>query len=94
MRLSEKEKTTILKAVAEFDATAPVYLFGSRVHDQKKGGDIDLLVLSEHLDLSAKLKIKARIFQSLEEQKIDIIIAAPGTPDPFVQMVLEDGQKL
>ena len=73
---------------------AQIYLFGSRVNDQKKGGDIDLLVLSERLDLSDKLKIKARIFQSLEEQKIDIVIAPPNTPDPFVLMALQDGEKL
>ena len=94
MRLSEKEKSTIVQAVAEFDTTARVYLFGSRVDDTKKGGDIDLLVLSSSIDLNTKLKIKAKIFQFLADQKIDIVIAAPETDDPFIQLVLKEGKRI
>ena len=94
MRLSEKEKSTIVQAVAEFDTTARVYLFGSRVDDTKKGGDIDLLVLSSSIDLNTKLKIKAKIFQFLADQTIDIVIATPETDDPFIQLVLKEGKRI
>jgi len=46
MRLPEAERQAILNAVRSEDPDAVVYLFGSRVDDAARGGDIDLLVLS------------------------------------------------
>jgi uncharacterized protein len=93
MRLTSHEKESIKKAVAEKDPAAVVYLFGSRVDDRAKGGDIDILVLSNHLTLADKLSIKARIFENLEEQKLDMIIAR-DTKDPFVKSAVESGARL
>jgi predicted nucleotidyltransferase len=45
VRLKEEEKRVILQAIQAIDKNAQVYLFGSRVNDRLKGGDIDLLVL-------------------------------------------------
>jgi len=52
-----------------------IYLFGSRVDDGKKGGDIDLyLVIKNQDDLFAKKgKFLSRIKRDLGEQKIDVI---------------------
>lgn len=52
-----------------------IYLFGSRVDDSKKGGDIDLyLVVNTHTNLfEKKIKFLARVKRELGEQKIDII---------------------
>ena len=44
MRITEKEKNVIIDAVKSTDPDAKVWLFGSRVDDSKKGGDIDLVV--------------------------------------------------
>ena len=75
MRLSEKYITVIKKNFNEFFKNGEIYLFGSRVDDSKKGGDIDLyFVLQEHSNLfEKKLKFLSRIKRELGEQKIDIV---------------------
>ena len=80
MRLSPEEVTVITKAIRQaFGQQARVWLFGSRVDDNKKGGDIDLLVeppsgCDELLD--KKLQALAKIQMQLGEQKIDMVIAS------------------
>jgi len=46
MRLTENEISVIKKCILDFDPQAKIYLFGSRVNDLAKGGDIDILVIS------------------------------------------------
>jgi len=72
---------------------AKVYLFGSRVDDSAKGGDIDLLVFSDKITYEDKLAVKKAIFSCLDEQKIDLVVTKDGG-EPFVQMVLDQGVQL
>ena len=45
MRLQSKEIQTIIQIAKDiYGETVQVYLFGSRLNDEKRGGDIDLLV--------------------------------------------------
>ena len=47
MRLQSKEIQTIIQIAKDiYGETVQVYLFGSRLNDEKRGGDIDLLVRS------------------------------------------------
>ena len=77
MRIRKEDITTIKKITKEyFGSSAKVYLFGSRVNDQKKGGDIDLYIetdLKENV-FEQKLKMLGKLHQALGEQKIDIVI--------------------
>jgi len=50
MRITELEKNTIIDAVESSDPDAKVWLFGSRADDSKKGGDIDIGILSSKVD--------------------------------------------
>ncbi|MBE0647617.1 MAG: nucleotidyltransferase domain-containing protein [Bacteroidales bacterium] len=93
MRLSPIEIAHIKECVVGFDPIAKVYLFGSRTDDTKKGGDIDLLIFSQTMDLHSKLELKGKLFQLFEEQKIDIIIEPDGSK-PFVKLILEEAIKL
>lgn len=43
------------------------------------GGDIDLLVLSQHFDKQKLRAARWRILEQLGEQKIDIIASADGS---------------
>ena len=58
--------------------------------DDKKGGDIDLLVLSQKITEQDRRKIKLSLYDALGEQKIDLLIAA-DTSKPFVRIALENG---
>lgn len=93
MRLTEIERTTVKDIVRELDAQAAVYLFGSRTDDNKRGGDIDILILSEKLTAADRDAIRLKLYDTLGEQKIDIIIAK-DTSDPFVRIAFGSGVAL
>jgi len=93
VRLKVVEKRVFLQAVHSVDPDAKVYLFGSRVDDSAKGGDIDLLVFSDKITYEDKLAVKKAIFSFLDEQKIDLVVTKDGG-EPFVQMVLDQGVQL
>ena len=58
MRLSLSETETILKLKNKyFGKSSKIYLFGSRIDDTKKGGDIDLYIETEDLTQSFEKKV-------------------------------------
>jgi len=75
MRLNEKYKKVIKKAFLEVFKDGEIYLFGSRVDDNKKGGDIDLYLVVNEYSLKKKLKFLAKIKKTLGEQKIDVVFS-------------------
>lgn len=93
MRIKDFEQTAILSTVKSLDQNARVYLFGSRVDDTKKGGDIDLLIMSTKLKSDDKRVIKMKLYELIGEQKIDIVLAADDS-DPFVKLAFETGVEL
>lgn len=93
MRLNDSEKAAIKETINLFDDRAKIYLFGSRVDDTKKGGDIDLLIMSSKLTFEDKIKIRLKLFDKIGEQKIDLLIAK-DTSDPFVRIALNNGMML
>jgi predicted nucleotidyltransferase len=90
VRLNTSEINAIKKTMQTLDPNAKIYLFGSRTDMNKKGGDIDLLILSQILNYNDKLRLKIKLFALIEEQKIDLVIAK-DTTEPFVQLALEQG---
>lgn len=78
MRLSQFEVDSIKKmATSAFGADTKVMLFGSRVDETLKGGDIDLYIEpSEQKDLSRKkVEFLVKLKLLIGDQKIDVIIA-------------------
>ena len=75
MRLSSQYIDTIKKYYIEIFQDGDVYLFGSRVDDKKRGGDIDLyLTPTDHSDLfRKKIKFLASLKLKLGDQKIDVV---------------------
>jgi predicted nucleotidyltransferase len=91
MRITEYEKNTIVDAVINVDPSAKVWLFGSRTDDNKKGGDIDIAVLSENINIDVMQEIQVRRFicNRIGEQKIDIVISNTGKEAIFKLAVAE-----
>ena len=78
MRLTDFEQKIIIKTFLECFKDGSIYLFGSRVDDKKKGGDIDLyLVPSTKFDdeIERKINFLVKVKNHIGEQKIDIVIA-------------------
>lgn len=88
MRLSSNEIKIIKQLVTLFNPTAKVYLYGSRVDENLKGGDIDLLIISPCWSFKDQLKLKAELSHQLGEQKIDVLITKEIT-SPFVALILD-----
>lgn len=88
MRLNETLRQIIKSEVAEqLGPDTMVRLFGSRVDDTQRGGDIDLLVeprLPLENRIQAECKLAARLFIRLGGRKVDVIIKQPGMSSQLI----------
>ena len=81
MRITEKDQKAIVKATHQnFGERVEVYLFGSRVDDSKKGGDIDLYIIPQQKSsaeqlYNKKIKLLVALELTIGDQKIDVVIA-------------------
>jgi predicted nucleotidyltransferase len=91
MRLSEDERRIVREAVAQrFGPEASVLLFGSRVDDHRRGGDIDLLVevpSTPDDPLAAAVALEIDVMRRLGERRIDILMAYPGDEERPVHRI-------
>jgi predicted nucleotidyltransferase len=96
VRLTDEQRKTILRVVAEIAGPqARTRLFGSRVDDSKRGGDIDLLVeLDTPIEdrLGLELKLGTRLYRAMQERKVDVVLLAPNIDQqPIHKVALETG---
>ena len=103
MRLSESQRRSIVREVSRcFGPEATVRLFGSRVDDSRRGGDIDLYVDTPCADpdalVEAKLCLLAALdgYPALEGEKIDVVIHSPLHTDerPIDRVARQEGIRL
>ena len=93
-RLLDSDRNAIVDSIMAVDGNAEIYLFGSRTDTSKKGGDIDIIILSDSLIEKDLLKIEKQIFNKIEEIKIDFIISKKLVTDNFVKIILNYAVKL
>ena len=96
MRLTEQQLTAIKSAICEITGSeSRVWLFGSRVDDSKRGGDIDLLIESDEVIpnlVELLCKLEARLVRSLGDQKLDLLLKDANTHDsPITEAARKGG---
>ncbi|WP_404297301.1 nucleotidyltransferase domain-containing protein [Halomonas sp.] len=96
MRLNQHDIDVIKAATADiFCKEAVVRLFGSRLDDAAKGGDIDLMVeLDEAVEHPARLSawLSVKVMRATQGRKVDVILAAPNLEElPIHRIAREQG---
>ena len=98
MRLSEFERQTLKRAAQDiFGPQVMVRLYGSRVDDSRRGGDIDLLIdapMSDPAQIAkAHTLFLSTVYGKLGEQKIDLLIDFPGrrSHPPIFDVARQEG---
>jgi predicted nucleotidyltransferase len=95
MRLELREIRAVREAArAVFGERTTVRVFGSRVHDHLKGGDLDL-----HLEVEPgqatfvnEMAFRDLIEQPLDELKVDVVLRERGAAlTPIDEIALRDG---
>ncbi len=84
MRLSQQTQQIVRDTVREvFGLEAKVKLFGSRINDNARGGDIDLLVelplIAAEIERKT-LQLTARLQLRIGDQPVDVLVVDPSTP--------------
>lgn len=101
MRLTEEEIAVIKTAIARrFSSVSRILLFGSRVNDNRRGGDIDLFIETDEPLAFAfvhKLEAITDIQFRLGDRKIDLVLGRPSNiadDRPIVRSAREHGIQL
>ena len=89
MRLTSEQIKIIKHCLYDvYGENACVYLFGSRVNDTEKGGDIDLLIEVDTKGFATfenEFKLAGALQRALGPQKIDLISYVKGQPTNAIQ---------
>lgn len=96
MRLNSREIAAIRRTFDEVFGEGSIYLFGSRLDDEARGGDIDLYLVPaiRHEDERRLLsRFLVRLYERIGEQKIDCILARDPSC-PIEQEALQTGVRL
>ena len=99
IRLSEKDLNDIIASFKEcFMDDDHLWIFGSRAHLEKRGGDIDLYIEPKFYEsekiYNARGKFWSMLQDKLGEQKIDIVIKSPYLDLLIYKVAREEGVQL
>lgn len=94
MRLTPAQIDTIKStAQAVLGEGVQVTLFGSRVDDRQKGGDVDLYVEAAQLDMMKKIRCKVSLQDQLD-MPVDLIVKPFGDRSPIGLIAKQEGIRL
>ena len=87
MRLTQEQITTITHAVRQtVGVDARVSLFGSRLDDSRKGGDIDLLIEAGHEPALLQRAQLKNLLESSLQLPVDLVTASFDHPSAFARV--------
>ena len=94
MRLTARDVSAIKQAVGDVlgDETE-VRLFGSRVDDSARGGDVDLMVTVDHAVENpawAMANVERKLVRELGERKVDIVLKAPNLETSLIHQLAQE----
>jgi len=94
MRLKNNEIQAIKTTFNAIFKSGDIYLFGSRIDDTKKGGDIDLYISTPNKKdmVSKKIDFLVQLKRKIGEQKIDVVL--DYTTDRLIDNVAKQGIRL
>jgi len=73
MRLKNKEIDIIKSTITNIFEDVTVYLFGSRLDNDKKGGDIDLFIIAKNATFTHKIHALSKLQRQLHKP-VDIVL--------------------
>jgi len=94
MRLTEEQRKIIREARLRHFGVIP-HLFGSRLNDADRGGDIDLFIPGDWSPREAvprRLRFCAELHRRLGDQKIDVVVENKATPSSVLSQAIHQGQ--
>ena len=95
MRLSAQEVQAIQEVVRSLDPEAEIFLHGSRADDAERGGDIDLLVVTDKLGFRDLLRLRREILDRIGWQQLDLVLRRRDQlNEPFATAARESGVRL
>ena len=100
MRLTEAQVKAIQDNFSvSFMEGDKIWLFGSRVDDSKKGGDIDLYIETNYNDLfivtRKEIEFIANLKKIIGDQKIDIVVRQKNSASKLIhEIAKKEGVKL
>lgn len=95
MRIKQEQVKFLSQTLIKICPSGEVFLFGSRVNDKARGGDIDILWLSPRkISLEKLIKAKIQFYLRFGEQKIDLVNLPFRDNSPFKQLILAEAVKI
>jgi predicted nucleotidyltransferase len=90
MRLSPEFTEFLAGEISEISVPVRVFLFGSRTSDETKGGDIDILILSEtKLDRKTLRQIRINFIKKFMYLKLDLVNFTDHEDNAFKELIME-----
>jgi predicted nucleotidyltransferase len=99
MRLTHRQATEIVQLARQIAGLpVDVRVFGSRLNDRAKGGDLDLMVELPEPEANPALlaaRLAARVSRLMDGRKVDVLLSAPNLLRlPIHEIALKESRKL
>ena len=94
MRITAAEASLIAHRVRRrLGPSARIWLFGSRLDEDKRGGDLDLYVEAEPCPIWEPLRCKLELEEALD-MPVDLIVRGHGDDSPIASIAKQEGHAL